>query len=225
MDQRIRGSWEANASLWTRAVREAWIPSRRAGTDHAILEAVLRESPGRLLDLGCGEGWLARILAAAGWDVEGVDSGAALVQTAQAAGGGTFRRLSYEDIESDPGQLRGPYDAAVCNFAQFSEKLGPLLAAILQVLRPGGRLIVQTVHPREACGEMPYENGWRLETFAGFGEGQWEPMLWYFRTAESRQLDLIEAGFQIEQSEEPLNPETGRPLSMLITCRKVYPQI
>lgn len=62
-DRRIVESWGKNAEPWTRAVREKQIDSRRQVTDQAIVEAVLSRSPKSLLDIGCGEGWLAgRIL-------------------------------------------------------------------------------------------------------------------------------------------------------------------
>lgn len=49
-------SWQANADAWTAAVREQRIESRRQVTDAAILAL----APLRILDLGCGEGWLRR---------------------------------------------------------------------------------------------------------------------------------------------------------------------
>ena len=49
-------SWERNAAAWTEAVRERRIASRRAGTDAAIVGAVLDASPASVIDVGCGEG-------------------------------------------------------------------------------------------------------------------------------------------------------------------------
>jgi len=53
-------SWDKNAANWARAVREGLIPSRRAGTDDAIVSAIFSRRPSRILDVGCGEGWLIR---------------------------------------------------------------------------------------------------------------------------------------------------------------------
>lgn len=66
-------SWRANALAWTRAVRESRIESRRLATDRAIIEAVLARQPERVLDLGCGEGWLCRALAGAAASVAEAD--------------------------------------------------------------------------------------------------------------------------------------------------------
>ncbi len=58
-DRRVIESWGKNAGPWTRAVREQQIDRRRQVTDQANVEAVLSRSPKTVLDIGCGEGWLA----------------------------------------------------------------------------------------------------------------------------------------------------------------------
>ena len=56
----IGDSWTRNAALWIAAVRGGRIPSRARVTNDAIVNAILRHSPRRVLDVGCGEGWLPR---------------------------------------------------------------------------------------------------------------------------------------------------------------------
>lgn len=212
----LRESWDRNAAAWTEAVRGGHIPSRRAGTDAAIVEAVLREPGRRVLDVGCGEGWLARALAARGCRVVGVDGSAELVERARQAGGGEFHPLRYEEVEADPARLGGPFDTVVCNFALLGEEVAPLLRALGAALAPGGRLLVQTTHPFTACGDAPYRDGWRTEDFAGFACPFPAAMPWYFRTVGSWVAAARDAGLAVAGVEEPPHPETGRPLSLIL---------
>ncbi|MBO9663810.1 class I SAM-dependent methyltransferase [Dokdonella sp.] len=214
-ERRLQRSWRTNAAAWTRAVREQRIPSRRAGTDAAVLDAVLATGARRILDVGCGEGWLARALAAHGREVVGIDASAELIAAANELGGARFETLSYADLDAHAAGL-GRFDAAVCNFALLGEDLGAPLRALGRVLQPGGRLVVQTVHPWIACGDAPYIDGWRLETFAGFGEGFDAPMPWYFRTLASWLAAVAANGYLVERVVEPVDAASGRPLSLLL---------
>lgn len=214
-ERRLQRSWRANAAAWTRAVREQHIPSRRAGTDAAILGAVLASGARRVLDVGCGEGWLARALVARGREVVGIDASAELVAAANELGGARFETLSYAELDAHASEL-GRFGAAVCNFALLGEDLGAPLRALGGLLEPGGRLIVQTVHPWTACGDAPYADGWRVETFAGFGEEFREATPWYFRTLASWLAAFPANGFLVERVAEPFDAAGGRPLSLLL---------
>ncbi|MDH4560739.1 class I SAM-dependent methyltransferase [Pseudomonas sp. BN411] len=210
-------SWRANALAWTRAVRESRIRSRQLATDRAVVEAVLARRPARVLDLGCGEGWLSRTLTGHGFSVLGIDASAPLVEAAQAAGG-EFRCLDYAQLQDDPRQL-GSFDVVVCNFSLFEERLEPLLIALHELLVEEGALLIQTVHPWQARGEEGYRNGWRRETFDAF-EGEFpEPMPWYFRTLECWCELLRDSGYRIDALREPAHPDTGEPLSLLVEAR------
>lgn len=212
---RIRHSWQANADAWTRAVREQRIESRRLVTDAAILSAVAAGPACRVLDIGCGEGWLCRALAQRGSQCVGVDASAPLIEAARQAGGGRFEVMDYAGLITE-GESLGRFDALVCNFALLDEFIAPLLLALRERLEPGGRLLIQTVHPWSACGDEPYANGWRLETFAAFGETFRAPMPWYFRTLESWLTLLAGSGWRVRQLREPRHPESGKPCSLLL---------
>ena len=219
-DADIRSTWDANAVPWTSAVREGRIASRSAGTDAAIFRAIARLRPGRVADVGCGEGWLARRLALElGCEVRGFDGSERLIAAARAVHqGGTYAVLAYEDLVERPEALRGPYDVVVCNFALFGENVAPILAALRQSLEEGGKLLVQTLHPWAACGEAAYRDGWRQETFASMGSGDWRPMPWYFRTLESWLREIRAAGLVPAECREPVDAATGKPLSLILSC-------
>lgn len=212
----IGRSWNANADAWTAAVREGTIPSRALATDAAIIDAAMARRPRRVLDVGCGEGWLARALTKRGIEVTGVDGSPALVKSAQAAGRGTFHVCDFASLAAAPELVGERYDAVVCNFALLAEDIAPILRMLLGYLTPPGSLVVQTVHPWTARGDGAYVDGWRTETFAGMGDGFVEPMPWYYRTLESWISVLATSGFLIEGLCEPRHPDTGEPLSLLI---------
>ncbi|MDZ4048416.1 MAG: methyltransferase domain-containing protein [Pseudoxanthomonas sp.] len=218
--ERLVRSWFENAEAWTRAVRDGLIESRRLATDEAVVAALMESTPTRVLDVGCGEGWLCRTLASHGVDVVGIDVSLPLVEAARAAGGGRFEQVAYDDL-AEVADALGRFDAVACNFALLDEDLAPLLHSLKAMLAAEGRLVIQTVHPWGACGEEPYRDGWRLETFAGFG-GQVFPeaMPWYFRTLGSWHAALSAAGFRVLALREPSHPETGRPLSLLMVCTR-----
>jgi 2-polyprenyl-3-methyl-5-hydroxy-6-metoxy-1,4-benzoquinol methylase len=210
-------SWQANADAWTAAVRERRIESRRLVTDAAIVQAILALAPGRVLDLGCGEGWLCRGLAEHGIEAVGVDACAPLIAVARQAGcaRAQYRVCGYAELESQAAQL-GRFDLLVCNFALLEEPLAPILNALHGLLAAGGRLLIQTLHPWRACNDAGYRDGWRVERFAGFGEGFAEPMPWFFRTLESWLALFTETGWRLQWFQEPLHPESEQPVSLLL---------
>jgi len=206
--------WHGNAAPWTDAVRGRRIESRRLVTDRAIVDAVLSRRPRSAIDLGCGEGWLARALAEYGVDVLGVDAVPALIDAARAQGGGRFEAMSYAQIAA--GELHGKADVAICNFSLLGkESTEAVLAAVPRLLEPGGALLVQTLHPVVACGELPYRDGWREGSWAGCGEGFGQAAPWYFRTLAGWVDTFLACGLRVARIEEPLHPHSGRPASII----------
>ena len=217
-DAKIVDSWGRNAAPWTVAVRERQIESRRLVTDDAIVDATLGRSPQSVLDIGCGEGWLARALTAHGIHVLGLDAIPALIEQARQAGDGDFRAMSYEDIAA--GRLDASADAVVCNFALLGNgSVTGLLGAVRSLLNPGGSLLIQTLHPLVACGDHPYQDGWRHGSWTGFGTDFSDPAPWYFRTLESWTGLLADSGLQLLEMREPLHPQTRKPVSVIFVAQ------
>ena len=214
-DDKIVDSWRKNAGPWTAAVREQRIESRKLVTDEAVIAAVVSRYPRSVLDLGCGEGWLVRAIVARGvGTVIGVDAVSALIEQARAVGGGEFRVASYEAIAR--GELGLTFDVAVANFALIGKgAVDGLIAATPSLLNPGGALIIQTLHPLVACGDLPYADGWRNGSWAGFSDDFTDPAPWYFRTTETWVRLLTGSGLRLDEMREPIHPSTGKPASVV----------
>ena len=216
-DRRILEAWAANAAPWTRAVREGRIGSRTRITDRALLETILAAPATRLLDVGCGEGWLARALTPRGVHVTGIDAVPELIERARAAGGGDFFVLDYEALSEDGPA--GPFDAAVCNFSLLGDAATEaVVASVAERLTTDGRLIIQTLHPPTACGAAPYRDGWRDGTWAGIEGDFAAPAPWYFRTLASWIRLLTRGGFALGELHEPVDPATGQPASVVFVA-------
>ncbi|MFK7964071.1 MAG: trans-aconitate 2-methyltransferase [Burkholderiaceae bacterium] len=217
----ISSSWQINAKNWTHVVREGKITSRNTGTDLALVGAIDKACPNTLIDVGCGEGWLVRRMRDnPSCRAVGVDGSEALIENAcNVDPSGHYVALEYPDLSALPQALAGPFDVAVCNFSLLEEDLQPALVAIKQCLTTTGTLLIQTLHPFNNPSDQPYENGWRVETFAGMAGDNWEPMPWYFRTLESWTREIDSAGMCLTRLDEPLDPTTSRPLSILFSCQ------
>ena len=218
-DEKIVDSWHTNATPWTSAVREQRIESRRLVTDRAIVDAVMSRKPGSVLDLGCGEGWLVRALSAQGVQrVIGVDAVPALVEQARSAGGGEFHIASYEAIAR--GELQVTVDVAVANFALIGkDAVDALIQSTPKLLRPGGALVIQTLHPIIACGDQPYKDCWRTGSWAGFSDDFTDPAPWYFRTLESWVHLIASSSLSLVEVREPIHPVTSKPASVVFIAR------
>jgi ubiquinone/menaquinone biosynthesis C-methylase UbiE len=201
----LRASWEAEAERWA-----AW--ARTPGHDHFFWRlnwpafTELLPAPGRrTLDLGCGEGRCGRWLAEHGHRVTGVDASPTLAGLARDAGG-------YEEIvESDAAAL--PFaDASFDLVSAFMslhdvDDLEGVLAEVVRVLEPGGRLCAAIVHPYSSAhlgGELqaPYFETRRvIDTFAFDGlEMTFHSM---HRSLEAYAGALRRAGLLIEDLREP----------------------
>jgi len=214
-DKKILDSWEKNVSPWVKAIKDQQIESRKLVTDQAIIETVLSISANKVLDIGCGEGWLVRQLSSSGLSVTGIDAIDELVRKAEELGDGSYKVLEYEKMSSRT--INENYDIAVCNFSLLGkESVEHIFKIMSSILNQGGYFIVQTLHPNISCGELSYIDGWRAGSWDGFSNEFSDPAPWYFRTIESW-FDLFhKSGLTLHQIKEPTNLKTGKVASLIM---------
>ena len=135
--------WEAHADWWIEGFTE--------GADAEYVEQILPLAAGeldgfeRVLDLGCGDGQISRILAAAGSRVVGVDPTWNQIRVAHERGGGAAYARSEAAALPFPD---GSFDAVVaCLVFEHIDDVDGAIAEVARVVRPGGRFSFFLNHP------------------------------------------------------------------------------
>lgn len=214
-DTQIIDSWKINVKPWIAAVRGNEIENRLLVTNGAIKETIIKREPKKVLDVGCGEGWLVRDLIKAGIDVLGIDAVSELIEYAHKEGGGRYQLVPYERLSYDV--VKEKFDIVVCNFSLLGkESVSRLFEQVPFLLNQGGSFIIQTIHPVVGCGENKYESGWREGSWVGFSNEFSNPAPWYFRTIETWKTLFLDNGFKLCEILEPLNNKTKIPASLIL---------
>ena len=143
--------WERHAAEWTCWARQPGHDSYwRFHRDHFL---GLLPPPGRLtLDVGCGEGRLARDLKARGHDVRAFDASPALVEAARDAD------PSLEVAQADAAALPledGAGDLVVSFMVLMNvDDLTAVVNETARVLEPRGRFCIAITHPLNTAGDF-----------------------------------------------------------------------
>jgi 2-polyprenyl-3-methyl-5-hydroxy-6-metoxy-1,4-benzoquinol methylase len=145
-------AWEALAGWWDEITGEADEFHRKLVIP--ATDRLLALRPGeRVLDVACGNGGYARHLAAQGAEVVGFDGSGRFVELARRKTVELRDRISYWHIDgTDRAALMAlgerSYDAAVCKMALMDMAvIHPLVSALAELLKPGGRFVFSVLHP------------------------------------------------------------------------------
>jgi SAM-dependent methyltransferase len=125
-----------------------------------------RETPGPVIDLGCGSGILAQAVSAAGYNVLGFDYSESMLAIARKrAPRAEFRRESFVTAKLPPCSAIAAI-GEVFNYLfdrrNRASRLPRVLASMYQALEPGGLLLFDVATPGRVPGSSPSR---------GFSEG------------------------------------------------------
>jgi 2-polyprenyl-3-methyl-5-hydroxy-6-metoxy-1,4-benzoquinol methylase len=220
-DIQILNTWNLNAKAWINAIANNAIETRRLVTNKTIEEAIITLQPKKLLDLGCGEGWLIRAVSEQlpNTVFTGIDAIPELTEKAgRSLQKATFLTHTYESIINGGYTPSDTFDVIVINFALFGNDIVlDLIKAIRKFISSGGHLVIQTLHPHTANSGEPYTDGWRQGSWAGFSDDFTSPAPWYFRTFESWVTLFIGCGYKLKKIQEPVHPHSHQPVSVIFT--------
>ena len=216
--EKILQSWHANADAWIATIEGNDLESRVLATNDAIVTAVTALQPQRVIDIGCGEGWLCRALRSRGIEAWGVDAVLQLVKKAIEKDGPYYTTATYQELASGLHQLPLPFDVAVINFALLDEEdTAHIIHALPNLLRPTGYVVIQTLHSSVVDAGTP--SGWQRGSWNGMKQDFVQPYQWYYRsTADWYQL-FESAGFCCIHMQEPAHPHSGKPLSIIFVLQ------
>ncbi len=189
-----RDLWEHHAQWWIDGFTDGADPEY----EEQILPLAADElaGAGSILDIGCGDGQISRMMAAAGAQVVGVDPTWNQIRVAHVRGGGasylrtTADRLPFTD---------GCFDAAVaCLVFEHIDAVDAAIAEVSRVVRPGGRFCFFLNHP---LLQTP-GSGWIDDHIIDPPEQYWRigPYL-----PEAETIEQVELGVYIRFIHRPLS--------------------
>lgn len=113
-----------------------------------LIELLALPTGARVLDLACGQGRHAHLLAEAGFDVDGYDLSKDLLTIAKKRGTSKTLRYKRGDMRSLPFRWRKRFDAVVNLFTSFGFFADPrddakVIRECARVLKPGGVMVWQ----------------------------------------------------------------------------------
>lgn len=216
----VEDLWEEHAA-W-------WIDGFTDGADPEYVEQILPialaelDDSTQVLDIGCGDGQISRLLARAGIQVIGVDPTWNQISVAADRGGGA------QYIRSGAAQLPfacDSFDAAVaCLVFEHVDELDTAVSEVARVLRPGGQFSLFLNHPllqTPGSGWIddhttdPPEKYWRIGAYLVEQDSveQVEPGVFirFIHRPMSRYINVLaEHGLLLERMVEPAPPDGFR---------------
>ena len=162
-----RGGWDELSDWYDRKQGETGDLWHRTLIDPGLLRVVGNCRGKDVLDLGCGNGYLSRSLAAQHARVTAVDGSSRMIKNAKARDRGSGVRY----LRSDAGDLKrlpdSEFDLVFANMSLMDmtdASAERAVGEVARVLRDGGKLVASICHP---CFDVMSNSGWAAEKAFG----------------------------------------------------------
>ena len=205
--------WNASAKAWIADMGETGDYGRQWVLDGPMIARLRRLTPGRALDVGCGEGRFCRILRQEGFDPVGLDPTVALLEAARAR---DPRGLYVEGRGEALDFPDASFGLVVSCLSLIDiEHADRAIAEMARVLRPGGHLLIANLTSfSTAANPNPWRpladgtEGWVIDHYMDersywIGWGQLRVLNWH-RPLSTYMSLLLDAGLELRHFDEPM---------------------
>ncbi len=223
-----RAIWDGKARFWDGLHGDRGNLFHQCLIEPSVLQLLDLCAGERVLDIGCGNGVLARRMAQLGAEVDAIDFSAKMIELAQQRSpAGTAINYSVVDATDESALLglgeRG-YDAIACTMTLMDmPSITSLFRASSRLLRAGERFVFATMHPafnsnnpiflhekEDRAGTVLERYGIKVFAYLdmppvkGSGApGEPMPHTYYHRPLSALLADAFDAGFVLDALLEP----------------------
>jgi len=245
--------WERLAGYWDDTIGEGDGFNKYIAMPWS--EKLLELKPGeKVLDIACGGALFTRRMAALGANIVAVDHSSVFIERAKKRTTENADRIDYRVINAtDKDALlslgRRQFDAAVCSMSIMDiASIEPMISAVSELLKPGGRFVFSSLHPSFHSGEVEYfaetgtkdgvyhtETGVKVTRYAEPYHylakalpAQPEPQHYFHRPLNMILRPFFDCGFVLDGLEEPQLPaELDNPKAPVLgwTKRRSIPPL
>ncbi len=224
-EEEVGKAWDRVSDKWYGGYTEFGDVNRQYLIDPTILKMLGQVKGKRILDAGCGNGYLCRLLSKNGAKMEGVDVSKRSIEMAEA-----IEREKPLGIKYYAGSIcnlsmynNHTFDAVVSNIVLGDlQELDKAIKELYRVLKPQGKLVFSLMHP---CFSSPPIHGWvrkpvdsdrkedwlywKVDRYFDRNIEEWRyfdlpPIYSFHRPLSDYIKALLKNGFAITEFEEPI---------------------
>ncbi len=231
MAEKIREQWESNAEAFSSLIDGKGTPHHRKILNPCVEKLLGDVKDKKLLDAGCGEGYLARYYAKKGAFVTAIDLSQRLIETSekQTEEEGITVDYRVDNICNIESVLNAEFDLVLSNLVLLNIPcLDDAIKEFYRVLKVGGFLVFSIVHPAfnfygpgswqmgEKNPDTNRREGIYFKVDRYFEEKEYEhywktregerfpePISFFHRTLATYLNSLTDAGFRLFEFAEP----------------------